>query len=303
MFAHRLTPKLISVTLALAAVVTWSTRARADAVDRLIEQGVALRAEGKPEEALDIFAKAHALAPSARTLAQMGLAEGALHRWLPAEDHIAGALAAHDTPWIENPRTRQALEQALVSIRGHVSEVKVVGPAGAQVAADGRPLGQLPLATPVRLAEGPAHITATAPGLLPAATDVAVVGGTHTTVLLQMPALPTPPTPVALPSPRTADDDDGGHRWRTWAGWSLVVVSGAAIGTGIAWLAINGDPSCSAPAGSVCAHVYDTKAQGWTAVGAGLAAGVAGGLLIWTGRQAATGLAVGSNNMALVGRF
>jgi hypothetical protein len=300
---HELPLKLISVALAFAAVATWSAKARAETVDQLIEQGVALRAQGKPEEALDTFAKAHALGPSARTLAQMGLAEGALHRWLAAEDHVTAALAAHDTPWIEIPRNRQALEQALLSIRAHIGEVRVIGPSGAQLTANGRPAGQLPLAAPLRLAEGPARVEATAPGLASAATDVAVLGGMQSTVVLQMASLRAPPSAIAFAPPRAADDDAGGRRWKTWTGWSLVALSGAAIGTGVAWLAINGDPSCGAPAGSVCHHLYDTKAQGWAAVGGGVAAGTAGALLIWSGRRTPAGVAIGPGALALTGRF
>jgi hypothetical protein len=300
---HGLPRKLISVALALAAVATWSAKAGAETVDRLIEQGVALRAQGKPEEALDTFAKAHALAPSARTLAQMGLAEGALHRWLAAEDHVTTALAAHDTPWIEVPRNRQALEQALLSIRAHIGEVRVIGPSGAQLTANGRPIGQLPLAAPLRLAEGPVRIEASAPGVVPAATRVAVLGWMQSTVVLQMAPLAAPPSTGAFPQPTPADDDTGGRRWKTWTGWSLVGLSGAAIGTGVAWLAINGDPDCGAPAGSVCHHLYDTKTQGWVAVGAGAAAGAAGAFLIWSVRRVPVGVAFGPGSLALVGRF
>jgi hypothetical protein len=289
--------------LALALIVAHSVPGHADTIDRLIEQGVALRTQGKPEEALDLFAKAHALAPSARTLAQMGLAEGALHRWVPAEEHVVAALAAHDTPWIENSRNRDALEQALSSIRAHIGVLNVVGPPGAEVTANGKPIGRLPLGRAVRLAEGPAHIEGTAAGYVSASTSLQVVGGIEATILLQMPPVPAPPAAIVAPPPRPDDEPSTGRRWKTWTGASLIAASAAALGTGIAWLAIDGDPSCGTPAGAVCHHLYDTKTQGWVAVGAGVAGGVAGGLLIWSGLRSSAGVAVGPGTLRLVGRF
>jgi hypothetical protein len=76
------------------------------------------------------FKKVHAEHPSARTLAQMGLAEGSLQRWVDAEGHLTAALAAHGTPWIENRRNREALEQALAAVRGHIGTLLVVGTPG-----------------------------------------------------------------------------------------------------------------------------------------------------------------------------
>src|ERR1035438_5559624 len=68
-------------------------------VGELISQGIKLRLQGKNAEALDLFLKAHALVPSARTLGQIGSAEVALHRWTEAERHLEDALSRHDSPW------------------------------------------------------------------------------------------------------------------------------------------------------------------------------------------------------------
>jgi hypothetical protein len=81
--------------------------------EALIEQGVKARISDRPGDALDLFRKAHALSPTARTLAQMGLAECSLRRWLEAETHLTAALAEHDTPWIEIRRIRATLEFVL----------------------------------------------------------------------------------------------------------------------------------------------------------------------------------------------
>jgi hypothetical protein len=267
----------------------------------LIEQGVKLRVEGKHAEALDLFTRAHALSPSARTLAQIGLAEGSLRRWLQAESHLAAALDSHDTPWIENRRNREALEQALVSVRRHIGTVTVLGPEGAEVSVDGTVAGRLPLATPLRLAEGNARIDGTAPGRKPATARVTVTGGETSTVILELP--PEYKVPILDADLPAEDAHRSPSRWRTWTGASLLGVSAAALATGIAWLAIDGRPTCDPPAGGTCYWVRDTKTQGWIAIGAGVAAGIGGGLFLWKGRSSEAHLVAGPGLMGAAGTF
>ncbi len=288
------------ILLVVASLLALPSVARAERVDHLIAQGVSLRIQGRPGDALELFTMAHEIAPTARTLAQMGLAEGALHRWLDAEDHLSTALSSHDTPWIDVARNREALEQALATVRSHVGSLRLVGPAGALVTAGGREIGRLPLASEVRLAEGSVHVEAIATGCAPTEVNVVVRGGGDQTVVLRLAPLPTTATSVI--SPRV--DLDGASapgRWKTWMGASLLGVSAGAIATGIVWLAIAGDASCPGP-GS-CGHVYDTKVQGWIAIGAGVAAGAVGGATLWSGRHSDTLVAAGPGSLALVGRF
>jgi len=270
--------------------------------DALIEQGVKLRVEGKPAEALDLFTKAHAIAPSARTLAQIGLAEGSLRQWTEAETHLEAALATHDTPWIENHRNREALEQALASIRGHIGHITVLGPEGADVSVEGRPVGRLPLAAPLRLPEGDARIEGTAPGRKSAIARVTVLGGTESTVALDLP--PTIPQAPILPAdvPEEASAP-GSSRWMTWTGASLLGLSAAALTTGIVWFAVDGHPACDPPAGGTCYWVRDTKTQGWIAVAGAATLGVAGGILLWKGESSETRLSLGLGTLTASGHF
>src|SRR5690349_2291240 len=71
--------------------------------DELIKQGFQLRLQAKNAEALELFARAHAIAPSGKTFAQMGVAEVALGHWVDAEAHLEAALARHDSPWTDVP--------------------------------------------------------------------------------------------------------------------------------------------------------------------------------------------------------
>jgi hypothetical protein len=279
-----------------------ASAAPVDPADALIEQGVKLRVEGKHAEALEVFTKAHALSPSARTLAQIGLAEGSLRRWLDAEGHLAAALEAHDTPWIENRRNREALEQALASVRGHIGRLIILGPEGTKVSVDGKVVGRLPLATAVRLPEGETRIDGTAAERRPAQARVTVVGGSESTVILDLPVV-LPPVPILAPNLPDENKATAGSRWKTWAGASLLGVSAAALATGIVWLAIDGRPECSPPAGATCYWVRDTKTQGWIVVGAGAALGVAGGVFLWKGRSSEAHLVAGPGVVGAAGRF
>jgi hypothetical protein len=298
----------IAVATSLAFLARLAVAAAADPADALVEQGVNLRVQGKHVEALELFTKAHALSPSARTLAQIGLAEGSLHRWLEAENHLSRALAAHDTPWIENHRNREALEQALSAVRGHIGSVIVIGPAGAEVTVDGKPMGRLPLSAPLRLAEGAVRMEGTAPGRRPAAAPVTVTGGAESTVILELPAiapaLGVTAEPAVLSDPRSTDEPStGGSRWKTWTAVGLFGASAAALATGIVWLAIDGNPMCAPPAGGTCLWLRDTKAQGWIAVGAGAALGLTGGVLVWQGHQSDAHLQLGLSGLSAAGHF
>ena len=121
---HRPRPFLLIaiVILCVSGVARADDRATADA---MIARGLELRREGKPDEALEQFQRAHALAPSARTLGQMGIVEGTLKHWTDAEDHLTAALALSNDAWVKKnqgasanrPRQRQAPHRAARLLR------------------------------------------------------------------------------------------------------------------------------------------------------------------------------------------
>jgi hypothetical protein len=289
--------------MAIAVLARLAVAAPPEPLDATIEEGVKLRTEGKNAEALELFKKVHAEHPSARTLAQMGLAEGSLRRWVDAEGHLAAALAAHDTPWIENRRNREALEQALAAVRGHIGTLLVVGPAGAEVSINEAVVGRLPLAAPLRLPEGPVRVRGTALGHKAADVDATVTGSAETTVTLDLGR----PLPPPLPAAPIIDDEPlrpaSAARWKAWTGASLVAASAAALIAGTVWLVVDNSGTCTAPAGARCAHLYDTKTQGWIGLGIGVAAGVGGGVLLWEGTHSETRISLSPGRLVLSGRF
>lgn len=136
------------------AVLLFGASARADdaETEKLITRGVALREQGKDDEALAVFKKALDKSPSsARARAQVALAEQALGMWVAADADLSLALAADD-PWIA--KNRSALEGALAVVRRHVGSLEVRGPEGAEVFLDGVRLGTLPGAAPFRAEAG-----------------------------------------------------------------------------------------------------------------------------------------------------
>lgn len=296
----------IAVATVLVITARGAVASPSGPVEDLIDEGVRLRVQGRQAEALRLFQQAHALSPSARTLAQIGLAEGSLHLWLDAETHLAAAVTSHDTPWIESRRNREALEQALSSVRRHIGTATVHGPIGAEVTLNGKAVGRIPLTEPLRLAEGPARFEGASSGYHSAAIEVTIVGGTESNVVLDMfllspPAASLPPiapTNVLAPYDRPADP-----RWKAWLGGSLLGLSAASLATGIAWVAISGNPTCGAPPGGVCHHLYDTNAQGWIAIGAAAATGITGGILVWQGRHSSTHVELGLGVLSATARF
>jgi len=183
---------------ATAAPVSNVTPAAAGA-DALIARGVAARRQGKDEEALQIFRSAYALSPSPRGLAQIGLAEQALGRWLGAEEDLMGALNGANDPWIS--QNGSTLNKALGTVREHIGQLAVFGsPAGAAVRINGGIVGKLPLAEPIHVAAGDIVLALEAPGYESISRKVSVAAKSSARETIELPTLALPsksPTTVA----------------------------------------------------------------------------------------------------------
>jgi hypothetical protein len=186
MSARRLLRALLGVIGSGAGLVAWSALAAAD--DRVapgvaaqgepdpVAQGVALRKQGRDAEALALFERAYGQHPSARTLAQIALAEQALARWVDAERAFIEALRNQDDPWIEAHRTQ--LHGSLGYVQGHVGSLAIASNvAGGQVFVDGGLVGALPLPAPLRVAAGDALLEVRAAGFAPVQRRVHVDAG------------------------------------------------------------------------------------------------------------------------------
>src|SRR4051812_24241536 len=162
---------LLSLLLVSAALVGEARASdppaqRAQA-DQLMRQGVELRRQTRNSEALEVFLKAQAIAPSASVLAQIGSVELSLGHWVDAEGHLEQALARHDAPWSDVPKNREMLERTLAEARKRIARIDVRGTQGGEVAIDGKRAGMLPLPAPVHVAAGTIRLTVKAAGRQP----------------------------------------------------------------------------------------------------------------------------------------
>ncbi len=331
----------VMAVLVVFALRAAPARADAAAAEVLIQQGLKLRRENKPEEALQKFRQAHEMAPSSRTYGQMGLVEATLKRWTDSETHLAVALANPDDAWVH--KNRAFLDQALALCREHLGDLVVTGNPGAEVTVAGTPAGTLPAVPALRLAEGSVEVAATAPGYEPFKQSVVIRPNSRTVVKIAMtaspvatrtreesaPTVPTAPDVAATPSESPVHHDsepaaspDESH-WRTWTALSLGVAGLGAAAWGITWIAIDGacpnglfkgnlmnvnkDPICVDSHGMWVDHQtpYQTKTLGIAITAAGAGALVASAIVFFTAPSKSTSVTLAASPSAiwLVGRF
>jgi len=208
---------LVVLSFAVGAPLTHA--ADPSEVEALIRKGVELRRAGNDTQALPYFKKAHDLASTPRTAAQLGLVEMALGYQLDAERHLNEGLASPSDQWIR--KHREALEKSLVTVRAAIGEITIQGtPAGATVTMNGASVGNLPLTSPVRVGRGPATVNVQAAGFTPETITVNVSGGKREELVVRLrpvevaaPPMPEAaarlaPTDSSLAKVRTGEDDE-----------------------------------------------------------------------------------------------
>jgi tetratricopeptide (TPR) repeat protein len=168
----------------------------------LVDEGMALMAGGKAQEGLDKFNAAHAIYPTARGTAQIGLAEEMLGNYGVAEMKINEALKQRKDPWIKENRKR--LTASLRHMKKDAVTLDIQGsPLGAEIFHNGRPVGVLPLA-PMRVASGTLTIGARKEGYSVYEEEITVLPRSKRVVMINMSEAPKPvvvPLPLAEPVP------------------------------------------------------------------------------------------------------
>ncbi len=275
---------LVALAIALAAS---PVRAQEPTASELLEYGVALREDGRDEEALAIFERAYGAEASGQALAQIALAEQALGRLVSAEEHLARALEDPDDRFVR--RNRPLLEQALAEIRAELTTLTITcDVAGAQLTVGDRDLGTLPLAAPLRVQAGTAHVEIHAPGYRPYSREVIVSAERPASLaaVLEPDAAVTAPPPSPPPeTPPTEPAHTGDARaWRLplAIGLAAAGVVSVAIGGGLmAWREDNARArlTCS-DTEPECRGRYQTAYDAETA---GITTFVVGGLLVAAG--------------------
>lgn len=231
----RMAPAILAISL-----LTTSGLAQTPDVEALIREGIEARRERRDADALRLFTRALDLTHSPRALAQVGLAEQALGRWLEAEGHLRGALDRRDDPWIA--RNAAPLTTALGVVAHHLGWLRIDGGvARAEVLVDGQRVGTLPTAEALRVAAGTLALEVRAPGHLTIRREVAIPpDGEAREAVRLIPDLPGPvavpvPPPEAVAGPSVASPDRIVLRprpIRPMLAWGAL--AGAAVGAGVA---------------------------------------------------------------------
>lgn len=251
--------------------------------DVLIMRGLDLRRAGRSTDALALFRRAYEMAPSPRTLGQMGLVESSLQRWADAEAHLLAALATPDDAWVH--RNRQFLDQARERAKEHMGELVITGPPGTKVSLGQRPIGSLPLPTPVRLVEGEITINATSAGYKPFSLNLSIKGDARAAVSIVL-------EPIDLAAHNLEVQDlvssaPPAKHWRLWTGATLAVAGVGTLAWGITWLALDGRRACGSGQPAGCPTSYDTTTSGMLLAVGGGALALAGGALLYSGLRLA----------------
>jgi hypothetical protein len=313
-------PRVLAVLVLTTCVLSARSASAADAtmadVEKLIKKGGDLRRQGQDQAALPLYQKAYELAATPRTAAQLALCEMQLGYYLAAESHFTEALAGR-SDWLN--KNRAVIEQALENTQKQVGDLVVSGsPSGAEVIVNGKSAGTLPLDT-VRIVAGQVKVEVRSPGYSDSSETVMVKGHSREriTVHLRREGTVEPPrvsaetgapaTAAHLDQPRPpVKDDSAPTSWGPGriAGTALVGVSVLAVAGGVTLIVLDKRQSCERQmAGDQCAERTRTAVPGWVLVGGGVAAGIAGGVLLYSSSTTQVALSAGPVSVAITGRF
>lgn len=301
-----------AAAVAVAVVCLLGTAAAARAapattadVEKLIKRGNELRTAGKDHEALPLFQRAYETTPTTRTAAQLGLCEMQLGYWLAAESHLKESLAGQRDPWMN--RYRATIEEALRGTQRQLGDLLVTGsPAGASVVINGRKAGTLPLDA-VRVVAGPVRVEVFASGHEERRETVVVAAESQARLTVNLPrvAAVAVSQPEGDPPRQPGDAPDDSQAWGAGKTTGVVLVGAGvlAVAGGVTLLLLDKRQSCDLQmAGDQCQQRTRTHVPGWTLLGAGVAAGLVGGIVIYTS-SSEVAVAVGPSSLFLSGRF
>lgn len=278
----------------LGASVLAPCMASAQDADALVAEGLALRREGRDAEAVERFRAAYAIDGSARSLAQVALAEQASGQWVAAERDLVAALAIDD-PWVAEHRA--VLESALATIRTHLGRLSVVADVeGAELWIDGERAATLPTSEPISAPVGTLVVEVRAEGYVTVQRSATIRAGELSRVPVELvrvsvtPEASPPPVEIAPPEesspPELPAAPAAPSEWPspllvtglTGFGIAALTLAGAVIAGAVREenvLVWNSEAECPGPdrLGS-CPERYSTlrTAEDW-AIGLGVASG------------------------------
>jgi hypothetical protein len=191
----------MAVLVAGLGAVGWAAPAVAadESAEALIRRAIEMRRRLDDEGALVLLRQAYDMSHSPRAAGQLGICEQALGRWVDSETHLLEALKDASDAWVK--KNNATLLQSLSIVKAKIGRVEISGdPAGATVLVNGASVGQLPLSSPVRVAEGEVEVELQAAGYARASKSFHVEGGQFQTIVLRA----TKETPQAAGGPEAA---------------------------------------------------------------------------------------------------
>lgn len=230
-----------SLGACLLVLSAWApSRAQDDEYARLVHAAIGAQQAGHYTEARELFAEAHALAPSARSLRGMGVAAFQAGDYTQAVTDLEASLVHPEKPLDDN--LRRAVTDLLTRARGFVGRYTFeVTPADATLRVDDR---TQPHDREVVLAPGRHRIEVSAPTFVSQDMELSVQSGAHDTLRFSLapevapdasPVLAAPMTPSPTiqsdrrESPRYVDGHEATQARRTRrATWALLG-SGAGL--------------------------------------------------------------------------
>jgi hypothetical protein len=251
-------------------------------------------------EAKALFARAHALSPSARTLRGLGMCAFELRSYVEAIDWFEQALSSPDRPL--TPDMRDEILGLLRQARAFITRVRLsVQPTWAKIRVDTQP-AERDAAGFIRVDPGVHELAIEAAHYEPAMRTLRAVGGEELTLDIVLsppredaskdrPPETIPTSPIAEATPMSGSNTAEGSR--AIAGpWIVVAASGAVTITGGVFLALalTSKASVENPEGAQPRYdrAADDRVLPFSAIGiTGLALGGAGVLtgIIWMSTQ------------------
>ena len=268
-------------SLLLLAVLLWPSPARAQESgdDARITEGVQLRSEGRDLQALEVFREAYAARPTPRALAQIGLAEQALGRWIEAEADLERALAQQGDGWVT--RHRGQLDAALAIVQHHLGWVAVESSiSGAELWIDGERAASLPRVEPLRAVAGAVVLEVRAAGYDPLRRTIEVEPGERAQERFVL--VPSRAAPSPVDSPRTTPPSAAPQRRMAWVtgATGITLVAGGAVANVVreSNAAVYNDPKqCAPPPGKTVDDVCGGRRRAVNAAEGAMIVGYAAG--------------------------
>ena len=219
---------LLGAATSTAHAQAAPTRSTGPDYQGLISEGLRAYGEKRYAEARKLFATAHAMEASPRTLRALGIVDLALDNFSMAKDELEASLKQHDTPLSQEQR--QEVGELLAWMRANLGSVQLqCSPVHAQAKIDGRAI-QSP---EVLLAPEEHELAVSAPGYVPEVRRFQVVLARPLTLHVELlPAAPAAPHALALregpsPAPQPAPARAQPSQTWLWVGAAGAVLAAA----------------------------------------------------------------------------